>query len=156
MGESKTSPRRLKAADRHRLALKDRKYGATYAQIAQRRGYASASGAYKAVMTGLRETLEEPADAVRQLELARLDTLMMASWPAALQGNWLAFDRVLRVMERRARYLGLDAPARLAVDVTLLNRVAEALEAVGVSPADAFNDLLAVLAEQHGGAPDGR
>lgn len=156
MGESKTSPRRLAAAERRRLALEDRKYGATYRQIAERRGYASASGAYKAVMTGLRETQQEPADAVRQLELARLDTLMMALWPLALKGDGLAIDRVLRVMERRARYLGLDAPARLAVDMTLLNRVAEALEAFGVSPADAFNDLLAVLAEQHGGAPDGR
>ena len=49
-----------------------------------------------------------PATELLQLELERLDTLQQAAWVWALKGNAEAYRNVLRTMERRAKYLGLD------------------------------------------------
>jgi hypothetical protein len=111
-GESMTSVRRLSAAEKQRQALELRKACASYPDIARQLGYASASGAFKAVASALLKTLREPAEAVREIELARLDRLHLALWPAAIQGDPVAIDRVLKVMARRAALGGLDAPNR--------------------------------------------
>jgi len=101
--------------DKDRQALELRKAGAGYEQIARTMGYANKGGAHKAVMRALRESIErrnELAADVRELELQRLDEMMLGLWPEARKGKWLAIDRVLRIMERRACYLGLDAPKK--------------------------------------------
>ncbi len=49
------------------------------------------------------------------LDLDRLECLIAAVWPEATRGNLPAVDRVTRLLERKARLLGLDAPARMAV-----------------------------------------
>jgi hypothetical protein len=41
--------------------------------------------------------------------------MLLALWPQVLKGNQGAIDRALRVMERRAKLLGLDAPTRQEV-----------------------------------------
>jgi hypothetical protein len=108
--ESKTSVRRLDAVEKERQALELRKAGVTFDVIAQRLGYAHPSGAYRAVMSGIQKTLQQPADELRQLELARLDAMLTGLWTGARQGNHSAVMSVLRIMERRAKLLGLDAP----------------------------------------------
>jgi len=45
-----------------------------------------------------------------QLEIDRIDALLKALWPAAEAGDLATVDRVQRLMERRAKMLGLDAP----------------------------------------------
>jgi hypothetical protein len=62
----------------------------------------------------LTATLAEPADALRTLELERLDRLHLAIWDQAIQGDVASTDRVLSIMKRRSALLGLDAPKRLA------------------------------------------
>lgn len=114
--ESKTSPRRLKAAQRQLKALELRRAGETFEAIAEQLDYSGRGVAYRAVMAALRKTLQEPADEVRKLELERLDELLRSLWPKAQDGNQGAVDRILRIMQRRALLLGLDAPQ--AVDVT--------------------------------------
>jgi len=61
--------------------------------------------------------LSEPAEAVRDLELQRLDHLQEAAWSKATDGDLRAIDTCLRVMERRSRMLGLDSPARKSIDI---------------------------------------
>ena len=97
------------AAERALQALELRKAGASYESIARHCGYASRSGAYQAVQRELRRTMQEPAEDVRQLELARLDDLYRAMAPKALKGDTWSVDRCLKIMERRALLLGLDA-----------------------------------------------
>jgi hypothetical protein len=104
--------RRVKAHDRHLRALELRKAGATYQAIAEQLGYAQAKGAYKAVTSALKLTLREPAEELRELEVARLDAMLLVLWRRVQAGDEKAVDRVLRIMERRARLLGLDAPRR--------------------------------------------
>lgn len=114
-GESRTSPRRMKAVERQRQALELRMAGYTYDVIAERIGYTDGSAAYKAVMAGILKTLQEPADHVRAIEVARLDKLMAGIYLQAKQGNLPSMDRVLKLMERRARLLGLDRPVQWEV-----------------------------------------
>jgi hypothetical protein len=58
--------------------------------------------------------LREPAEQARNLDLKRLDAMTLALWSQARQGNQGAVDRLLRIMERRAKLLGLDAPTKVA------------------------------------------
>lgn len=54
-----------------------------------------------------------------QIELHRLDRLLNGLWTTASDGQLDAIDRVLKIMERRARLLGLD------------KRVAQSIELAG-------------------------
>lgn len=115
MGESKTSPRRVEAKERMAQAVELRKRGMTYQAIADALGYAHPGAAHKAVTTALRETMREPADELRTLELERLDAIMAANWDKATgeDPDERAATTVLRVMEARRKLLGLDAPAKV-------------------------------------------
>jgi hypothetical protein len=70
----------------------------------------------------LRAELAELVEDVRQVELARLDRLLLAYWERALgdeerqiPGDLEAGRFILQLMDRRARYLpGLDSPLHVA------------------------------------------
>lgn len=109
---SRTSGRSVLAREREVQALELRKAGASYAAIGQALGI-SAMGAYKAVQRALKRLTkhsEAAAAEVRALELARLDAMLLAIWPQVKQGHLGAIDRALRISQRRAALLGLDAP----------------------------------------------
>ena len=59
-----------------------------------------------------KECLEE-ASKVRDLELQRLDALYLVAYAEVEDGNIPAIDRCLRIMERRAKLLGLDAAEKV-------------------------------------------
>ena len=101
--------------DKQRKAVELRLAGANYHQIAQALGYNGHTGARHAVQRGLTMAITEPAAEVLQQELSRLDRLLSGIYPQAVQGNLAAVDRVLKIMDRRAKYLGLD---QIKVDVT--------------------------------------
>jgi hypothetical protein len=103
---------KLASHDRKLQALELRKAAVSYQQIADQLGYRSASGAFNAVKAALKATLREPANELRDLEVARLDAMLLPLWRRVQSGDEKAVDRVLRIMERRARLLGLDAPTR--------------------------------------------
>ncbi len=106
--------RRIEEAQRRRRALELRVAGATYEEIAEALGYVSRGTAWKAVWRAYREGLRDPAEHLRELETERLDRLQKAWWTKALGGDVSAFRYLLRLMERRAKLLGLDAPTKIA------------------------------------------
>jgi len=111
-GESKTSKRRLKARERWLAALELRKRGLTFDAIAKELGYAGESAAYKAVMSALGEANREPVEEFRELEAQRLDQMQEKISDKVgpdKDDGLLVIDRVLRIMDRRAKLLGLDA-----------------------------------------------
>ena len=114
---AKATPNRIAVAQREREALELRKAGKTFDQIAGALGYSERGGAAKAVSRALAATVQEPADELRRLELARLDALFEVMWSLAMHGNLGAVDRCLAIQTRRAKLLGLDAPPRHAIDV---------------------------------------
>ena len=95
-------------------AIALRRSGVPFREIAVRIGGAPWT-AHAAVMRVLDRTLADPAESagvLRTMELERLDALLAAVWPAAVAGDLPAVGMALRVAERRARLLGLDAPTR--------------------------------------------
>lgn len=63
------------------------------------------------VLTAYREEAVDKHKAIVAIELARLDDMLFGLWMKARDGNTRSVDAVLRIMERRAKLLGLDAPA---------------------------------------------
>ena len=61
-------------------------------------------------------------------ELAVLDKLQRSLLPLALQGNHAAADRVLSVMDRRARLVGLDRPQEHRHTVITMDAVEAEIE----------------------------
>ena len=128
-------------------AIKLRMAGATITQIADQLGYANESGAYKAIMRELEQTAQdmgESTEAVRQLELKRLDQMQFPIWNQVLAGDQGAITTALRIQERRASLMGLDAPkqieARVRIDVMSWNQ--------------AIRDFLDLYREYHSDAPE--
>lgn len=122
-------------AERRVEALKLRQAGASYREIGRTLGIdaMTAHSDVKAAVAELNEQQNELAIEVRRLELERLDRMQLALWKQAMDGNQGAHDRVLRIMERRAKLLGLDAPTRAELtgkDASPLLPIDQAVEAV--------------------------
>lgn len=110
------SDKKLQAADKQKQAMQLRLRGKQYDEIAEIVGYATGASAYNAVMAALKATLREPAEELRQMEVKRIDVMLDKLWqsieawdtaePSATKQA--VVDRILRLMERRAKYLGLD------------------------------------------------
>ena len=86
----------------------------SYDQIGKSMGI-SKTRAYELVMAGMADldaSVKEAAEVLRAIEVRRCDALAMKLWPQS--GNPRVTDSILRVMERRARLLGLDAPQKVA------------------------------------------
>lgn len=107
--------RKLRSHQRTLQALELRKAGATYEDIAAQLGYKNRSCAWAAVKSALKSTVKEPAEEVRTLEVARLDSLFLAMYPKARKGDVQAVDRCVRISERRSKLLGLDAATNVDV-----------------------------------------
>jgi len=139
--------RNLASRMRGQQAIKLRMAGATLDDIAKQLGFKSPAGAYKSVMRELEATAQdmgEGTEAVRQLELKRLDQMQFPLWSQVLAGDIAATTTALRIQERRASLLGLDAPkqieARVRIDVLSWNQ--------------AIRDFLEVYRELHSDAPE--
>jgi hypothetical protein len=106
--------------------LELRSAGLSFREIARELKVAPAT-AYKAVARGLAAVnagCREQAQELRALEALRLDQLQAALWERATDGDVRAIDRILRIMERRARLLGLDEPERRETKVEINPREA--------------------------------
>lgn len=152
-GHTKSGHTAIEANDRQRQALELRKAGVGYQAIADRLGYKDHSGAYRAVKTALRKTLQEPADELRAVEVERLDAMLLGLWTKAKAGDLLAVDRVLKIMDRRADLLGLDAPRRVEqkidADLALVigREVEQAAAERGLNPAEVIAEAQRHLAD---------
>lgn len=109
-GVPKTGVKAISAVEKQRRALELRKAGATFEMIADTLGYKFPAAAHKAVTTALHNVIKEPAEEVRDMEVARLDAALFAIWSQVKAGNHGAIDRFIKIQDRRAAYLGLDAP----------------------------------------------
>lgn len=97
--------------------VKLRRQGHTWDEIAQQLGYADKSGPQKAYLRAAARVVQEDIQDIRALEAERLDNLQNAYWLDAMAGDVPAGTQVLRIMERRAKLLGLDSPIKQQVEV---------------------------------------
>lgn len=124
----------VKATAWHRQAVELRTRGFTFAQIGEACGVTT-QAAHWAVCKYLEETRaisREGAEEIRRLELDRLDRILATIGPQAEGGDLAAVDRVLRLQERRAHLLGLDAPKASSVVVDARPDVVKALMGLAV------------------------
>jgi hypothetical protein len=126
---SATAPRRLLTAAQRLRILQLRRSGARYDEISREAG-CSRGSAYNVVARELKRLAQEAraeADILRQQELDRLDALQAAVWAKALAGDLRAVDAALKVIDRRVKLFGLDAPTRTQVTLDAMPE-AELLE----------------------------
>ena len=111
---SETEHRKLRGLALEKEVVRLRIAGLHYESIA-RNLECSVGGAHKACMRAIdrsQKEIAEEAGKVLDLELRRLDEMLRILWLKVLEGNLSAMDRALHIMDRRARYLGLDAPEK--------------------------------------------
>ena len=104
--------------DKEIKVLELRRAGLTWQRIAEETGYADHTGAYAAYKRAIKRTMQQPADELREAELDRIDRLQLALWPKAMKGDNASINTIIRLMERRARLLGLDTPIKIQQDIT--------------------------------------
>ncbi|GAA4626917.1 hypothetical protein GCM10023196_037110 [Actinoallomurus vinaceus] len=106
---------RAATAERRTKAIQLRLAGVDWQTIATNLGYASRGAACQDVTRALEAHLaeeKESVDSLREIELQRLDRLQAGAWSAAAAGDLRAIETVLRVVDRRCKLLGLDAPTK--------------------------------------------
>jgi len=118
MGNSaKRDARAAARAKQQREALELRLTGMSHPAIAAKMKLSGKTQSWKLVNSAIEEIKREPAEAVLRLELERLDVMLLGLWTKAKAGDGQAVDRALRIMDRRAAYLGLDAPKAQQIEV---------------------------------------
>src|SRR5262245_34596354 len=152
-----TSRFRVGRARRAVEALELREKGLTFREIGARMGV-SRPRAFQLVSEELARVnarRAEQAAEITRLELLRLDALHRVAWKKAMRGHLPSIDRVLGIMARRARLLGLDAGGSRG-EVTVQN-VNVGVVMTDRERADAFAALLARVGDGSGGPnPEGK
>jgi hypothetical protein len=126
MPRGTASRRHVSRAERTARALELRKAGLTFRQIGADLGVTE-QRAHQVVtreLARLNAKRAEDGDTVTRLEVERLDALLATVWPKALAGDLPSFDRVLAVLARRAKLLGIDAE-KPTTGVTMQNITVE-------------------------------
>lgn len=149
--------RRMTAAEKRKKALDLRRAGWSFDDIAADVGYASKGAAHNAVRIAIKDITRESATELLELELSRLDDLMAGAYESARNGDLFAIDRVLKIIDQRAKFLGLydrepedDNIARAGAALVAMVEAAKVVHAGNVAAA-------AALAAQEGGSDaDGR
>jgi len=119
----KVTPDTIEAQKRVVKALEYRAMGLTYQQIADKPWPTGPGGTLyngdrhncrRAIVAAYEETIREPADEVRQLEIQRLDMILVGlSSKGLFKGNVPVVKAGILAMNRRAKLLGLDAPTEI-------------------------------------------
>lgn len=116
----RTNSKRVLAREREYRALELRKRGASFAEIGRQLGIGR-SGAYKAVNRGLDRLNNKVEDAaqelqrMRTLEAERLNDMAESIWDAVIEGDTKKMEIMLKLMDRRAKLLGLDQPSGVRI-----------------------------------------
>lgn len=97
-----------------------RRAGLTWSTIAAQTGYAGPSGAYKTYQRAAERLIRPNLDEHRDMELDRLDRLQATFWTRAAQGEIKAADMVLKIIDKRAKILGLDAAQKIDVQAEVV------------------------------------
>lgn len=114
--EPKRSPRLTRAAERRLKAVTLREAGASYQQIGDHLNVTKqrAHQLVEEACQEMEEKTKETAAAVIQLELQRLDRMVLSIYPKAKAGDLYSIDRMLKLSERRTKMLGIDPPQKVA------------------------------------------
>lgn len=155
-GKATQEQRDAITAERHALALEMRKHGYSYEQIGEH-FETSPDSARALVKLAMEKAIKEPGEEVITLELQRLDQLYRLAFNSACAGDSDAIPKCLKVMERRSKLLGIDAPEKKEVTgknggpIQLTNFNAKALSQLSEEELGQMEALLAKMVADPGG-----
>lgn len=141
-----TKANNVKRHEQVMRAYELRRDGMSYKDIAKVLGIAHGT-ARNWIVAELERTAAEPREEVRKIEVERLDYLYSKLKPRIDQGESQAINSALKVMDRRAKLLGLDMPVQ--VEVTTTTETDHAISGL-LEEMEALNAKRA----QHAGATD--
>jgi len=112
----KATSQKITDAHRRSQAIKLRMGGATYEDIGASLGVTKqrAHAIVRDYMNKVEDETCEDTKTIKQLEVQRLDRLVLGLWTRATAGQVGAIDRMIKIMERRAKLLGLDGAIKVA------------------------------------------
>ena len=123
----------LTLTDRRVACLDMRRKGLRYDEIGKALGISGVT-AWRHVQQGIEAIITEPAKAVLAIELERIDGLWVPQYARATEtGDQASVMACIRLMERRAKLLGLDVQER-----------GQAGAAMGIKPDASREEALAV------------
>ncbi len=130
----------VKATVKAQQALALKLEGRTYQEIADQLHYASKGAAFTAIHRELSRHPVEDIATLRAIETARLDDLYGKLHGVLTNPSQMLFavDRLLKVMERRSKLLGLDKPP--AVDAGMGDQLAALLVEIASATAGAVGE----------------
>ncbi len=147
----KTSRKRILASEKARQAVELRLAGFSLEAIAKQLGYRNRSTVYRALDSLLAARAEEAKESIDQalvLELDRLDRMFLLVWnqlrSQATDSNLrlASIDRALKIQERRARYLGLDAAIKSEISIADVSKLSdEQLEQIAAGNLAAIDSI---------------
>lgn len=137
--QNKDHPLRVEAAFKQALAMRLRIKGYDYSEIARKMGITSENGsqlAYQLVMAGIKAVRHETAEQMREVEITRLDALNSIAWAAIQKASKrgdvkavsTAVNSLVRLSDRRAKLMGLDAPVKYDLLMSEARKMAASLE----------------------------
>lgn len=143
---NRTSPASARSAVLQEKALQARLRGLSHAGIANEIGI-SKTHAHRLVTAALADARQKTADAADEaltVELLRLDALWPENFDRARAGDVAAVHACMRIMERRAKLLGLDAPEKREVTGK------DGVPLLPAKPTDLTDEQLAAIAAGSG------
>lgn len=144
MGRPSGKPPKPEVLERETQVVALRRQGMTWDAIAKAVGYADATGAHAAYERASVRVVKEDINAIRQIEMERLDMLQASYWQQAMTGDIPAGQQVLKIMDRRAKLLGLDMPVKQQLEVisydanNIDNEVARLIGLLEASPTETY------------------
>ena len=105
-GTGRLSPRAIAVTQKRAQAMSFRLQGRTFEQIGRALGV-TPGRAHQLVDEAMAATLQEPAERLRGLQLARLETAMRGIFGKVMKGDTKAIGPFLKIMDRQAKLLGL-------------------------------------------------
>ncbi len=154
----------IEVRDREALALRLRREGHDYGEIAQQVGWRSESTARDAVQRALRRRVEPDVEVLRNIEDDKLAEMERVCWAIIRADHWAyswgkpvldehgnrmqdpeprlkAINTLVRLQERRARLFGLDAAAKRMIGVVSGEMVEESIADLDAQAAALLADL---------------
>jgi hypothetical protein len=115
--QSRTSSGMIAAVELNRRIFALRRAGKTLREIGEEVGmkFQTVSRIITDYILETARLTAEDAETLRQIELDRLDQLHQAHWDKAIDGGKSATELILRIMDQRDKYKGLDVHKQSSV-----------------------------------------
>lgn len=121
----KAAAQTINILERREKALNLRRSGLSIREIAARLD-SDPSTIHTDIKVMLEAAIKENVDnaeALRAMEIERLDRMMLAISPQVNNGHLGAIDRAIRISERRSKLLGLDMPIKTELSGSITSTV---------------------------------